>query len=153
MHLHTDRIAHTTTFGTPVMEHHLEWEIAQWVHHEGSIRWPITPWADALTKELHLAPGTSTKMRTQYLPASIKAYASDTVPPRPVKNVWWIKELSSSDQLYGLQFVDNTWDYSSFLCSPLEVLNIRQNRCPDLQIFYVKLTMYTTQVFPICVFS
>ena len=26
------------------------------VHHEGSIRWPITPWVNALTTELHLAP-------------------------------------------------------------------------------------------------
>ena len=24
--------------------------------HEGSIRWPTAPWANALTKELHLAP-------------------------------------------------------------------------------------------------
>ena len=24
--------------------------------HEGSIRWPIAPWANALTTELHLAP-------------------------------------------------------------------------------------------------
>ena len=28
---------HTTTFGVRVMEHWLEQEIAQWVHHEGSI--------------------------------------------------------------------------------------------------------------------
>ena len=28
----TDRIAHTTAFDTPVMEHWLEREIAQWVH-------------------------------------------------------------------------------------------------------------------------
>ena len=34
----------------------MEREIAQWVHHEGSIRRPITPWANALTTELHLAP-------------------------------------------------------------------------------------------------
>ena len=34
----------------------LEWEIAQWVHHEGSIGRPIAPWANALTTELHLAP-------------------------------------------------------------------------------------------------
>ena len=26
--------------------------------HEGSIRWPIAPWANALTTELHLAPNT-----------------------------------------------------------------------------------------------
>ena len=32
-----DRITHTTAFGTPVKEHWLEIEIAQWVHHEGSI--------------------------------------------------------------------------------------------------------------------
>ena len=32
MHHPTDRIAHTTAFVTPVMEHWLEQEIAQWVH-------------------------------------------------------------------------------------------------------------------------
>ena len=48
----TDIIAHTTAFVTPVVEHWLEWEIAWWVHHEGSIRRPIAPWANALTTEL-----------------------------------------------------------------------------------------------------
>ena len=52
----TDRIAQTTAFVTPVVEHWLEWEIAQWVHHEGSIRQPIAPWANTLTTELHLTP-------------------------------------------------------------------------------------------------
>ena len=33
MHHPTDRIIHTTAFVTPVMEHWLEREIAQWVHH------------------------------------------------------------------------------------------------------------------------
>ena len=32
MHHPTDRIAHTMAFVTPVMEHWLEREIAQWVH-------------------------------------------------------------------------------------------------------------------------
>ena len=41
------------------MEHWLEREIAQWVHHEGSIRRPIVPWANALTMELHLTPSCS----------------------------------------------------------------------------------------------
>ena len=53
MHHPTDRIAHTMDFVTPVVEHWLEREIAQ--PHEGSIRWPIAPWANALTTELHLA--------------------------------------------------------------------------------------------------
>ena len=48
-----DRITHITAFVTSVMGHWLEWEIAQWVHHEGLIQWPI---ANALTMELHLAP-------------------------------------------------------------------------------------------------
>ena len=43
MHHSTDRISHTTAFVIPVMEHWLEQEIAQWVHHEGSIRRPIAP--------------------------------------------------------------------------------------------------------------
>ena len=32
MHHPIDRIAHTTAFVTPVMEHWLERELAQWVH-------------------------------------------------------------------------------------------------------------------------
>ena len=50
MHHPTDRIIHTTAFVTPVVEHWLEREIAQW------IRRPIQPCANALTTELHLAP-------------------------------------------------------------------------------------------------
>ena len=33
MHHPTDMMAHTTAFVTPVVEHWLEREIAQWVHH------------------------------------------------------------------------------------------------------------------------
>ena len=55
MHHPTDRITHTTVFVTPVVEHCLEQEIAQWVHYEGSIRRPIAPSANALTTELHLS--------------------------------------------------------------------------------------------------
>ena len=43
MHHPTDMIADTTAFVTPVVGHWLEREIAQWVHHEGSIRRPIAP--------------------------------------------------------------------------------------------------------------
>ena len=35
MHHPTYRITHTTAFVTPVVEHWLEREIAQWIHHEG----------------------------------------------------------------------------------------------------------------------
>ena len=38
-----DRIAHTTAFVTPVVEHWLGREIAQWVYHEESIRRSIAP--------------------------------------------------------------------------------------------------------------
>ena len=44
MHHPRDRITHTTGFVTPVVDHWLEREIAQWVHHVGSIH------------ELHFGP-------------------------------------------------------------------------------------------------
>ena len=56
MHHPTDRIAYTTVFVIPVVYLWLELVIAQWVHHKGSIRRPIAPWANALTTELHLTP-------------------------------------------------------------------------------------------------
>ena len=37
MHHPTDRIAHTTTFVTPVVEYWLEREIAEGVHHEETL--------------------------------------------------------------------------------------------------------------------
>ena len=40
MHHPIDRITHTTAFVTQVVEHWLEREIAQWVHHEGSTGQP-----------------------------------------------------------------------------------------------------------------
>ena len=43
MHHPTERIIHTTAYVTPVVEHWLEWEIAQWVHLKEY-------------HELHLAP-------------------------------------------------------------------------------------------------
>ena len=42
MHHCTDRIAHIMAFVTLVVEHWLQQEIAQWVHHERSIQQPIT---------------------------------------------------------------------------------------------------------------
>ena len=41
-------IEHTTAFVTLVVEHWLELEIAQWIHLQGSIWWPIAPRADSL---------------------------------------------------------------------------------------------------------
>ena len=59
----TDKIA----FVAPAMEHWQEWEKAQWVHHEGSIRRPIAPWANTLTTELHLTPVTKWRKEMFYL--------------------------------------------------------------------------------------
>ena len=43
MHHPEDRIAYTTTFVTPVVEHRVEREIAHGVRHEGSTQRPIAP--------------------------------------------------------------------------------------------------------------
>ena len=48
-----DRTAHATAFITPFMEHWLEWEIAQWLHHTGLIQQPIALW---VAMELNLTP-------------------------------------------------------------------------------------------------
>ena len=50
-------------FVTSVMELWLEREIAQWVHHEGSIRRPIALSANVLTTELYLARSTERRKR------------------------------------------------------------------------------------------
>ena len=42
----------TIFFVTSVVEHWINRELGQWVHHEGSIGRPIAPRADALTTEL-----------------------------------------------------------------------------------------------------
>ena len=41
MHHPTDSIAHTTAFVTLVVDHWLEREVAQWIHHEGSTDDPL----------------------------------------------------------------------------------------------------------------
>ena len=64
------RIAHTSAFVTPVVEHWLKREIAHWVHHKGSIRRPIAPWANALTTELHLAPNRTENIHRMYFVCS-----------------------------------------------------------------------------------
>ena len=43
MHHTAERIAHTTAFVIPVVEHWLEREIAQVIRHEGSIQRYIAP--------------------------------------------------------------------------------------------------------------
>ena len=54
MHHREDNTYHGLCYTCRV--HCLEREIAQRVHHEGSIRRPIALWANVLTTELHLAP-------------------------------------------------------------------------------------------------
>ena len=76
MHHTTDGISHTTAFVTPVVEHWLEREIAQWVHHEGSIRRPIAPLANALTTVLHHAPDRERERKPVGLLLSISSKGS-----------------------------------------------------------------------------
>ena len=63
-------------FVTPVMEHWLEKEIAQQVHHEGSILWPIAPWANTLTKDLRLTPNLVFKRKEMFCLFTLKHTAA-----------------------------------------------------------------------------
>ena len=56
MHHPTDRIAHTMAFVTPVVEHWLEREIAQWVHSMKDRSDDPSHHERNLTTELYLAP-------------------------------------------------------------------------------------------------
>ena len=61
-----DNTWHTTAFVTPVVEHWLEREISQCVHHEESIRRHIAPWVNVLTTDLHLDPSGQTKINNVF---------------------------------------------------------------------------------------
>ena len=56
MHHPIDRIAHTTTFITPVLEHWLEREIAQWVHPSRVDPTTHRTMSERSTSELRPAP-------------------------------------------------------------------------------------------------
>ena len=56
MHHPTDRIAHITAFVTPVVEHWLEREIAQWVHHMKDQSTTHRTLSEHSTSELRPAP-------------------------------------------------------------------------------------------------
>ena len=58
MHHPTDRITHTTAFVTPVVEHWLEQEIAQWVHLMKDRSDNPPQMSERSTSELHPAPHT-----------------------------------------------------------------------------------------------
>ena len=58
MHHPTDRITHTTAFVTPVVEHWLEREIAQWVHSMKDRSDDPSHHSERSTSELRPAPST-----------------------------------------------------------------------------------------------
>ena len=71
MHHPTDRIAHTTTFVTPVVEHWLEREIAQWVH-------PMKDRSDDLSRKserfFHGATSHSQLVRIDFMQSNSNMY-------------------------------------------------------------------------------
>ena len=77
MHHPTDRIAHTTAFVTPVVEHWLEREIAQWVH-------PMKDRSDDPSHhELHKTLNDYTTLTSLHLVAA------------PARFSGWVKSFSS----------------------------------------------------------
>ena len=88
MHHLTDRIAHTTAFVTPVVEHWLEREIAQWVH----------PMKDRSDDPSH---HERTLLPRSYisLPASLKYYHCTTA--------------EETDDLSRVNYVVNIWQYAN----------------------------------------
>ena len=78
MHHLIDRIVHTTAFVTPVVEHWLEREIAQWVHPMKDRSDDPSNHERTLTTELHLAPKNAYKAVTVYFKLHDRQYTTIT---------------------------------------------------------------------------
>ena len=138
MHHPTDRITHTTSIVTPVVEHWLEREIAQ--SHEGSIRRTITPWANALTTELHLAPIAKECMH--YVCMYVCMYWCMTTSIYCVCRVWLyihrLKRTGTGDWiLFGL---------TSFGFKPLLGLEPMAPICPQLLVSHANHSATETSI-------
>ena len=106
MHHPTDRIAHTTAFVTPVVEHWLEREIAQWVHpmkdrsddpshHERTLLPRVTSRSSMLTVSAMLTSSVSVYERPcVWLVVS-------RIPFQPVVHNWFIKGHGMYCSVYG----------------------------------------------------
>ena len=90
-----DRITHTMAFVTPVVEHWLEREIAQWVHHEGSIRRPIITMSE---RSYHRATSRSLHSKLDK------------------KQTWLKKRMLFKRRQYNIQNFDKTSSKMCILC-------------------------------------
>ena len=77
------RVAHTTAFVTPIVQHWLQREIAQWVHHEGSIHNPTSAnktvkSSITTSKDMNTAEIIITESRVcEYVRACVRARVCD----------------------------------------------------------------------------
>ena len=103
MHHPTDRITHTTAFVTPVVEHWLEREIAQWVHHKDRSDDPSHHDRTLLSRSYISLPNRkrykiyvwNTCMKYKFFNLHRISSEDHTIPPMPAKlkilhvNKWW----------------------------------------------------------------
>ena len=99
MHHPTDRIIHTTAFVTPVVEHWLEREIAQWVHpmkdrsddpshHERTLlpRSYISLWYEECMMKNNILKGYKTQCKIKLSVIFIKIYNKNNIVFKNKKN-------------------------------------------------------------------
>ena len=100
MHNPIDRIVHTTAFVTSVVDHWLEQEITQWVHHEGASSHTIAKW-------LYLSwPKTFWKLSVQ----CTQGHNEKLDKEEPTRTLQFFDE----DLLPLLQ----SWKHDGIFCSP-----------------------------------
>ena len=96
------------TFITPVVEHWLQSDIAQWVHHEGLIWRPITPWAKrsyhwaTSLQRVAWCKGTELLHHQRMLSSSGKWSTSDLNHSSAPKHQCSFHTLSKSDAISAL---------------------------------------------------
>ena len=114
MHHPTDRIAHTTAFVTPVVEHWLEREIAQWVrpmkdrsdnpsHHEQT----LLPWSYiSLLKKKMTKCTVSVSANIPEMQITLQPMGSNAIwPLQPLCDAY---DESRLQPYYG-QLINNVW--------------------------------------------
>ena len=104
MHHPTDRIAYITAFVTPVVDHWLEWEIAQWVH----------PMKDRSNDPSHhertLLPRGYISLVYMHHPTDRIAY--NTAFVTPVVQHWLEREISP----WAVKPAVRTWEWGGWAC-------------------------------------
>ena len=107
MHRPTDMIAHAMAFITSVVDYWLKREINQWVHHKGSIRWPIVHCEPISERSYHGPTSHSLRNHSLALYNFMSMLVTHVKPNFTDVNTIPIRQDST---YHGLCYTSNDWN-------------------------------------------